>query len=191
MPVVDFFYDLVSPYSYLAATQMAPIEALAQVQWRPFWLAGVMKASANTPPFMVPAKAQYMSQDLRRMAAYYGVKLQMPQRFPLDTLSAMRCLHALAAPVRATTSLALFEALWVEGRDISEVEVLKDLLGAELVERAASAEIKLALKETTDEAVMRGAFGAPSLFLDDELFFGCDRLALLEHRLSHRGGGQV
>ncbi len=188
MPVVDFFYDVVSPYSYLAATQVARLEAKAEVHWRPFWLAGVMQATGNQPPFLVPARAQYMQRDLQRLAAFYGVQLVMPATFPFETLTAMRCLLTLPAALLPASSLALFEAVWVEGRDVADRQVLKDLFGAEVLDQAAASAGKFALKENSDEAVMRGAFGAPSFFLGDELYFGCDRLFLLEHDLAAARG---
>ncbi len=183
MRTVDFFYDLGSPYSYLAATQLKRLNGLAEVRWRPFLIGGVFKATGNSAPATVPAKGPYLFKDLQRLCAFYAVPFAMPKNFPANTLMAMRCLHAVEAEVLPAISMALFEAYWVEGRDIADPEVLTDLLGSEVVRLASTDPVKLALKDTTDEAVMRGAFGAPTMFLEDDMYFGEDRLFLLEHAL--------
>ena len=183
MQRIDFFYDIGSPYSYVAATQMGRLTSRAEVHWRPFLIGGVFKATGNQPPAMLPARAPYLRKDLERLAAFYRVPFNMPSRFPLNTLLAMRCLHAVDPDVLEVTSMALFEAYWVEDRDVSDGEVLASLLGKEVVDRAGTDAVKVSLKDATDEAVMRGAFGAPSFFLEEELYFGEDRMFLLEHAL--------
>ncbi len=183
MQRVDFFYDIGSPYSYIAATQVSRLASLAEVHWRPFLIGGVFKATGNQPPAMLAARAPYLRKDLERLAAFYRIPFQMPSRFPLNTLLTMRSLHAVEPSVVDVTSMALFEAYWVEDRDVGDPEVLVSLLGKEVVERAGTDAVKVSLKDATDEAVMRGAFGAPSFFLEDELYFGEDRLFLLEHAL--------
>lgn len=182
---IEFFYDIGSPYSYIAATQIGKLAAIADIEWRPFLLGGVFKASGNQPPIAVPARAPYLLKDLHRLANYYGLPFRMPQKFPTNSLTAMRALYAVDPAALEATSMALFEAYWVDNRDIGDDAVLRELLGSPLVDRAASDEVKLKLKEATDEAVMRGAFGAPTFFVDEEMFFGEDRLFLIEHYLKN------
>ena len=96
---VEFFFDVVSPYSYVAAVQVARSPLLQEVEWRPFLLGGVFKATGNQAPIAVPAKGQYMAQDLQRLFAYYAMPYRFPGSFPTSSLTAMRALCA-AAPTQ-------------------------------------------------------------------------------------------
>ena len=185
MPTVEFFYDVGSPFTYLASTQIEAIAADcdSRVQWRPFLIGGVFKATGNRPPASVHAKMLYLIQDLRRWSEYYGVRLRNPPIPPLNTLLAMRVLTAAETALRPELSHRLFHAYWVEERDLTDEQVLRDLVGEKLVAQASEQEVKDALRATTDEAVARGAFGAPAMFVGDELFWGNDRLPFLEQRL--------
>lgn len=187
-PQIDFFYDAVSPYAYLAATQ---IEALAQrhgaqLRWRPFFLGKVLEASANRPPLTVPAKFRYMLDDLQLWARLYGVPLRKPDNFPASTVSAQRIACALDGARLAAWAPASCRAYWGEGRDISQPEVLGAIAGElgwnpdEILALAQSAPAKEQLRLNTEEALSRGAFGAPAIFLGERMFWGNDRLVLLE-----------
>ena len=185
---IEFFYDVGSPYSYLAAAQAG---ALAQatglaVQWRPFLLGGVFRATGNQPPISVAARGPYMVKDLERCAAMAGVPLRMPSRFPLNTLLPMRVLAGLPEDQLPAASLKLFRAYWYDDADISQPEVVAELLGAEAVARAGDEAVKERLKANSEEAVQRGAFGAPTLFVGREMFFGHDRIPLLTWWVKNR-----
>lgn len=189
---IEFFYDVSSPYTYLALTQMDALEARTgvPVRFRPFLLGGVFKASGNDLPARVAAKAKWMLEDLARWAAHYDVPFRFPSRFPLNSLASQRALVAterlFGEAAQKKLARALFHAYWVEDRDVSSREVvalLAEQVGldaAAILEAADAPETKDLLRATTDEAVRRGAFGAPSIFFGDALFFGNDRLALLE-----------
>lgn len=181
---VEFFYDIASPYSFLAALQMPRLEKLAEVQWRPFLIGGVFKASGNVMPAANPAKGQYMFQDLRRLFAYYGEPFRFPSRFPINSLQAMRCLTALPAEQRPAATLKLYRAYWGEDRDVADPAILAELLGADVLARASDEAVKAELKETTESAAGRGAFGAPTFFVGEEMYFGEDRVFLIEHAVS-------
>ncbi|MES2918535.1 MAG: 2-hydroxychromene-2-carboxylate isomerase [Pseudomonadota bacterium] len=180
---VEFFFDVVSPYSYLAALQVGKLEALAPVVWRPFLIGGVFKLSGNTMPAANPAKGQYMFKDLQRLFDYLGEAHQFPSAFPVNSLTAMRALTAAAPEQVPTLALRLFKAYWAEDRNIADPEVLKELLGEELVAATADEAVKDKLKAVTEEAANRGAFGAPTFFVGDDMYFGEDRLFLIEHAL--------
>ncbi|MGK0347878.1 MAG: 2-hydroxychromene-2-carboxylate isomerase, partial [Myxococcota bacterium] len=115
---IEFFYDIVSPYSYLAMTQMARIadEAETEVHWRPFYLGAVFKATGNAPPALVPARGQYMLKDLYRWAHSYGTEFNFPSVFPTNSLLAMRALTLMPKGEREVPSLALGKAYWVDGK---------------------------------------------------------------------------
>jgi 2-hydroxychromene-2-carboxylate isomerase len=194
MKRVDFFYDLSSPYSYLASTQIESVAARAgaEIGWRPFVLGGVFKATGNVMPASVPAKAKYMVDDLDRWAKHYGVEFKMSLRFPVNAIKAMRLIVAagMESPGRAPAAThAAFRALWVDDRDLGDEAVLRDVaraaeLDAErvtaLIERP---EVKDALRKNGDEAVAHGAFGAPAFIVGGELFWGNDRLHFVEAAL--------
>lgn len=191
---LEFFWDAVSPYTYLAATQMAKLreDTGATILWRPFFLGGVFKLSGNKPPMQLPAKSKYLPQDLQAWAAYYQVPLTFPASFPTNTLLAMR-IACLIEDIREQEAfaLALFNVHWGHGEDISDEAVAcrmaneAGLDGPALVAGAQAVEAKERLKQNTEEAVSRGAFGAPTFFIGKEMFWGNDRLPLIKHRLSH------
>lgn len=190
-PVV-FYFDFSSPYSYLAATQLPEMGARtgAKIEYRPFVLAAVFKATTNDMPAKVPAKGAYMLKDLERWAEFYGVRFKFSSHFPANTIKAMRLVlvaedHGCAEPV----AQGLFRAMWAEDRDLNDPVVLGDIAEkAGMDPQAALAAIetpaiKDRLRAHTDAAIAKGAFGAPALFVGDELFFGNDRLDFVERAL--------
>ncbi len=190
MATLEFFYDFTSPYTYLASTQVEAVAARAgaAVRWRPFLLGGVFKATGNRAPLEVPAKGRHMLTDLARWSRRLGVPLRFPGTFPIPSVLALRC--ALAAEGQGKLvpfSQAVFRAAWAEEQDIASPEVLAGLAddlgldGAALV--AAAPGFKEALARQTAEAVERGAFGAPTFFVGEELFVGNDRLDFVEAAL--------
>lgn len=180
---VEFFFDVASPYSYLAALQVGRLEALAPVEWRPFLIGGVFKLSGNTMPAANPAKGQYMFKDLQRLFAYLGEPHKFPSAFPTNSLTAMRALTAADPAQVPALALAIFKAYWAEDRNIADPEVLKTIIGEELVVAASDEAVKEKLKAATEEAANRGAFGAPTFFVGDDMYFGEDRIFLIEHAL--------
>jgi 2-hydroxychromene-2-carboxylate isomerase len=196
--VIEFFFDIGSPYSYLAATQMEALAARARtpVRWRPFLLGAVFKATGNTMPAAVPNKARWMLEDLQRWAERYGVPFRMSTLFPLNTLRTQRALVA-AARIHGEAAvppfaLALYRAYWVQDRDVSaDAEIAAcaaeaHLDAASVLAAIDAPETKEALRAATDEAVARGAFGAPAIFVGDALFWGNDRLVLVEDHLARQ-----
>jgi len=185
MAQVDFYYDIASPYSYLASTQM---EALAkrcdaQVRWCPVLLGGIFKATGNSMPAVLPARAKYMMMDLTRWARHYDVPFRLPGCFPMNSLAVMRTLTTLTGEARVRATQQLYHAHWGEGRDVSDPSLLAEIAGSDAVERARSDANKMALRHQTQEAIDRGAFGAPSFAVGGELYFGNDRLHFVEQAL--------
>lgn len=197
MATIEFFWDPVSPYTYLASTQLPTLarEAGATLVYRPFFLGGVMQATGNRPPATVPSKGRYMMADLQLWAAHYRVPVVPPANFPAQTLLALRA--GLVADERGAGeayALAVMQAYWGQGRDIAEASVVSDVLHAVGLDAEAVLadtqrdDIKAQLKSNTEEAVRRGAFGAPSLFVGDQLFWGNDRLELMRAFLARQAG---
>lgn len=189
---VEFFFDFGSPTSYLAWTQLPRIaaQAEARIVWRPMLLGGVFKASGNQSPVAIPAKGRYMLHDLARFAARYGVPLAFNPHFPINTLTLMRGAAGYLDTERFQPYVkAIFEALWVQQKNLGKPEVLGDVLGiagfdpAEFERLVNDEAVKQRLKATTEEAIERGVFGAPSFFVDGELYFGQDRLDFVAEAL--------
>jgi 2-hydroxychromene-2-carboxylate isomerase len=192
MAQVEFFYDFSSPYSYLASTQMEGLEKRtgAAVIWRPFALGFVFKETGNAMTASIPAKGKYMIADLKRWAEFYGIPLQWPSVFPLKSTPALRA--ALAAEELGKLrelSRAFFHTYWVENQDPTQPEKIKELAGKlglpaeKILARAEEQEIKDKLRANTAEAIQRGAFGAPTFFVGEEMFWGNDRIEMLERYL--------
>ena len=179
---IEFFFDISSPYSYFAATQIGALGRRVglPVQWRPFLLGGVFRAVGNQPPAALPARAPYLLKDLHRWSAHYGVSFAFPSIFPMNSLLAMRALTAVPDEGRQEAALSLFTAYWVDNQDLTRPEVVARFIGQDALVKAVDPDIKVQLRATTDEAVKRGAFGAPTIFVGEEMFFGNDRLHFVE-----------
>lgn len=192
---VEFYFDVGSPTSYLAYIQLRKIcdETSATLIYRPILLGAVFKATGNASPNDVPAKARYSIKDLARFAKRYQVPLTFNPHFPINTLSLMRVLTAaqMLQPQRFIELLEItFRAMWVDARDLNDPEALSDALmragfdPAEILGWVSNPSVKDQLKINTEEAVARGVFGAPSMFVDDELYFGQDRLDFVREALT-------
>lgn len=184
MAVLEFYFDVASPYSYLASTQVDAIAADcgAQLVYKPFLLGAVFKAAGVTPPGFVVARFKYLAKDLGRWAKYYGVPMA-PVMPIANSLLPMRVLAGSPADRLAENTTTMFRTWWVEGRDVTEASVLTEVFGEAAVARAADPAVKELLKANTDEAVARGAFGAPTFFIGDKMYFGNDRLPFVEQEL--------
>ena len=192
---VDFFYDFGSPTTYLAWTQLPRICAArgASINWKPFLLGGVFKAIGNASPVMIPAKAKFMFRDLERWARHWDVPFTLNPYFPFNTLELMRAAAGvqLHDPSRFDGfNRAIFTSMWVRALDFNKPEVVADTLTqagfdpAAVKTMAGDERTKAALRANTDEAVARGAFGAPTFFVGDEMYWGQDRLFMVEQALA-------
>ena len=191
---VEFFYDFGSPTVYLAATQLPDIAASvgATIDWRPMLLGGVFKSTGNQSPVVVPAKAAYMNNDLKRFAKRYGVPFRFNPHFPINTLALMRGAVAYQDDAVASSTYrdAIFRAIWVEARNLNEPDVIGQVLSdagldpAELMNRIGQQTVKDQLIANTEEAVNRGVFGAPTFFVGEQMFFGQDRLDFVAEAIS-------
>jgi 2-hydroxychromene-2-carboxylate isomerase len=189
MKTLELFFDLSSPYSYLAATQVEAVarRAGAAVLWKPMVLSAVFKAANNVMPANSPPKAKWMFSDLDRWAREYGVPFKMSQHFPANTIKAMRLvLFGETQGKAGEVALAAFRAMWVDDLDLTQENVLRDIArscGLDPDQALAQIEtplIKDRLRANTEEASRRGAFGAPAMFVGEELFWGNDRLHHVE-----------
>ena len=196
--VVEYFFDVGSPTSYLAWTRLPQIaaETGATIAWRPLLLGGVFKATGNASPVTVPAKGRWMNDDIRRWADRYGVPFRFNPHFPINTLTLMR--GATGMQMRRPDDFARYlefveRAMWVEQKNLGDPAVLAATLAeagfdaAEFMALVGDPEVKARLIATTDEAVARGVFGAPTFFVGATMFFGQDRLDFVREALLASG----
>ncbi|MBM3650218.1 MAG: 2-hydroxychromene-2-carboxylate isomerase [Alphaproteobacteria bacterium] len=189
---LEFYYDYGSPYSYLADTQ---VEAIAKrcgatLERRPMLLGGVFKATGNASPMTVAQKSKWAASDMPMWAKHYGVPFNRNPFFPVNTLALMR--GAAAAQIDGFFDRyhpAIYKAMWIDGVDLNDIAEVGRVLAAagldaaRIGRRIQDQDVKDRLKDTTEGAVARGVFGAPTCFVGDRLFFGNDRLTFVEMAL--------
>ena len=193
-PRLEFFYDYVSVYSYLANHVVSQFDDDVEVVYRPMFLGAVMQATGNRPPATVAAKGSYLVRDVYRWVEHYDIPFKFNAIFPQKTLAALRL--AVAAQRRGVFDRVhplLFEAAFVTDRDLGDPAVLADIVSAagldaeELQADLGDQSVKDELKANTDEAVERGAFGAPTFFVGKQMFFGNDRFDFIQRALKNAG----
>lgn len=191
---LEFFFDYGSPYSYLADTRLTDLQTRTdcEVEYRPMLLGGIFKATGNRSPAeeTVVPKLQYQSTELKRWVDHYGVSFASNPFFPINTLQLMRVAHAAQADgVFQAFHEVVFKAMWAQEKNLGDPEVLVPVLeeagldGGALLAMASKPEVKKSLMDTSQEAVARGAFGAPTFFVGEAMFFGNDRLDFVERAL--------
>ena len=186
---VEFLFDFGSPASYLAYKRLPDLAERtgARIDYVPMLLGAVFKATGNASPATIPAKGRWTGVDFRRWAGRYGTEFNFNPHFPINTLHLMRGATGLIEDVRFMAYCDLvFDAMWLEPKNLGDPAELAPVIrraGVEpddfraLVERE---DVKARLKATTESAVARGAFGAPTFFVGEEMFFGKDRLGQVE-----------
>lgn len=193
---LEFFFDYISPTAFVAnAVVPGVIERTgAELKLRPMFLGGVMQATGNRPPGTVPAKGKYLGIDLQRCCKRYGLEMHMNPHFPMMNTRILSG-ATLRLSDQPEEQAKLFASGWkqVWGRpdpiDVGDEEQFKAAFGSdgfnadELWALGSESETKALLRANTEEAVERGAFGAPTFFVGDEIFFGHDRLDYAEEAL--------
>ncbi len=190
---VDFYFDYGSPASYLAHTQLPSIvkRTGATVNYKPILLGGIFMATGNKSPVEIPQKKNWMTQDLQNFARQYGVPLRWNQYFPINTLALMRgAIFAQRENFLLPYSDAIFKAIWVDDLNMGDPQQIGSVLksagldAGNIFAAVGDPVIKDALKDATNIAVERGAFGAPTFFVGEQMFFGQDRLNFVEKALN-------
>jgi 2-hydroxychromene-2-carboxylate isomerase len=187
-PVLEFWFDFASTYSYPAAMRVPTLarQAGVKIEFRPFLLGPIFKAQGwDTSPFnLFPAKGRYMWRDLARICADLSLPLRPPEPFPQNSLLAARvALTGLNEKWGEDFCIAVFRAEFADGSRIDDRQTIRGILSElnvdanAVIETAQSDSIKVRLRAQTEEAERRGLFGAPTFIpADGELFWGNDRL---------------
>ncbi len=195
---IDFYFDFSSPYGYIASHRIDAIAAKhgRAVNWRPYLLGVAFKTTGMAPLSEQPMRGEYSLRDISRSARFHGVTLVMPEPFPVNALAPSRAYYWLLdqdAEEAKTLAKALFGAYFAAGRNVSQAEVVADVAAEQGGDRAAllaalgDPAVKDRLRRETDEALERGAFGSPFVFVDGEPFWGNDRLDMVDKWLETGG----
>ena len=194
MKHVDVYFDFVSPYPWLASHQLSELLGpLAKFCFVPVLFAALLEHHSNMGPAEIPAKRRYTIQDTQRWAVHLGLKFKSPPAHPFNPLKPLRVTSAIDDDdLREILAVGLLDAAWSEGRDITSDSVIGEIAdgiglnGQELLVRAQTNEIKERLRLQTERAIQVGVFGVPSFVVDGEIFWGNDRLPLLNAYLQGR-----
>jgi 2-hydroxychromene-2-carboxylate isomerase len=184
---LEFWFEFASTYSYPAAMRIEAVAAEAgiRVQWRPFLLGPIFASQGwgDSPFNLYPLKGRYMWRDLERLCEKYEIPFRRPSKFPRSGLLAARvALVAAAEPWCPRFVRAVFRANFAEDREISRTETIAEILATlgqpprEVLARAEAPENKQRLREQNQWAVVQDIFGAPTMIVGKELFWGNDRL---------------
>ena len=184
---VIFCFDFGSPYSYLAYNYLSPIkDAGAQIELKPVLLGGIFKATGNQPPATVQKKGEYMFKDIQRWSKKLNISFKMNPYFPILTVPHMRgAILAQKKNILEDYMQSMFDSMWLKGLNLNDQEILTQVASEsgidpnDFAEGISSDEIKNELKENTQFAIDKGAFGVPTYFLEDEMFWGIDSIKFL------------
>ena len=198
MQPIDFYFDFASPYGYFMSEK---IDALAArhgrtVTWRPILLFAALRSLGLPAPFEHPVKLEYITADFARSAKFLNVDYRLPPAFPALTQHAARAFYLLNG--KATVSAvpfaqAVLRGYFRDGRDISNIDVIAEMVGNQTPSLGSVANIRDKLKTDEAKAMLQGAineavgnkvFGSPFVVIDGEPFFGVDRLPQIAQKLA-------
>ncbi len=195
---IEFYFDFSSPYGYFASHK---IDELAgrfgrQVKWKPVMIGAAFKKTGTEPLIKQPMKGEYSERDWRRLGRYMEVPWTLPDPFPISALAASRAFYWIEdrdTEQARRFAKSAYGAYFGEGRDISVPQTVADIAAAldvgrdQLLAALERPAVKARLKKETGEAIDRGVFGSPFIFVDGEPFWGSDRLWMVKKWLE-RGG---
>lgn len=187
--IVDFYFDYLSPYAYLASREVPALCARhgVELRLRPVLFAGLLNHWGQRGPAEIPPKAIHTIKECMRYAMLRDIPCRPPLHHPFNPLCALRAsLQSVSAQEQPLVVRTLYELGWAAGGDIGSAPEITAALesagldGAAIVERGGSQQAKQELRHETERAVARGVFGIPTMIAGEELFWGLDQLAYLE-----------
>lgn len=199
---IDFYYDYSSPFGYLASER---IESLAAkhgrtVSWHPILLGAVFKVTGQAPLTQAPLKGNYSIRDFSRSAREQKIDYKHPDVFPIGSVAACRATlwmrdHESGEINQHTANFihSVFRAYYTQSRDITDVSVITELaenLGIDQQQLTAAMgdqSVKDALRKEVEDAIALEVFGSPMMIVDNEPFWGHDRLEQLDRWLEQGG----
>jgi len=181
----DFYFDFVSPYSFLAHKEIIKIEKInkVKIRYKPILLGGLHNLHSIKAPAFIPAKAKHMIRDCKLIAEKNNIKFKFNSYFPIRSLNLMRgVLIAEEDNYKSYYIDNIFNAIWQDGLNMNDESIIQKILKNLNVNpktfqlRSASSSIKDSLRKKTNEAYEKGIFGAPSFISNNKIFWGQDRL---------------
>jgi 2-hydroxychromene-2-carboxylate isomerase len=180
VPSADWYFDFVSPFSYLQCEQLPTLERSIRIRYRPVLFAALLAAHGHKGPAEIASKRRFTYRFVVWQAAKLGIPLKFPAAHPFNPLPLLRL--AIAADCEPSAVRRIFRFVWRDGRlgdlPIERAELISELDIPDAATRIASSEVKDALRKNTDDAIARGVFGVPTLAIGDELFWGVDATAM-------------
>ena len=195
---IDFYFDFSSPYGYFASTQ---IDQLAkqynrEVVWRPYLMGAVFKITKRQPLVQHPLVDEYSARDIARTARLHDIPIKFPSKFPVMSVAPCRAFYWLDnqdGDKAKQLALAIYNAYFVEDKDISNSDIIVEIATSIGTDRGAiqtalqDQSVKDKVREETDKAIEHKVFGSPYIIIDDEPFWGFDRFDQIERWLETGG----
>jgi 2-hydroxychromene-2-carboxylate isomerase len=175
MKDIDFYFDFVSPFSYIALHRLDGIPAT--MRYKPVLFAGLLKHWGHTGPAEIPSKRRWTYRWCQWWAAELGIAFRFPAAHPFNPLPHLRL--AVACGSRPEVIKRIFACVWTSGEDANDPARFSALCRELGVDEAKLLETKDGLRKNTDEAAARGVFGVPSFVADGEVFWGADAIGFL------------
>ena len=181
----DFFFDFISPYSYLAHKQIRKLEKEnnIKINYKPILLGGLHKLAGVTAAAFIPSKTKYMIRDCKMIAEKHNIKFKFNTNFPINSLALMRGVFLAQNKKKLDQYVDFFfDAYWEDGLNLNSDKILNSILTNlninfnEFQLIISDQKIKKKLTVQTNEAYNKGVFGAPSFIINNKLFWGQDRL---------------
>jgi len=181
---IDFYFDIISPYAYLAYKQLNSLENLKQIKfnYKPILLGGLHKLAGITAPAFNEFKMKNMKNDCNLIASKKNIKFQWNDKFPINSLKIMRGYLSVNEEKKDIYLETFFNAYWRDNINLEDIEDIKNLLRKididinKFFDDLENIEIKEKLKKITNSAFEKEVFGAPTFIVNDKLFWGQDRL---------------
>jgi len=181
---IDFYFDIISPYAYLAYKQLNSLENLKQIKfnYKPILLGGLHKLAGITAPAFNEFKMKNMKNDCNLIASKKNIKFQWNDKFPINSLKIMRGYLSVNEEKKDIYLETFFNAYWSDNTNLEDIEEIKNLLRKididinKFFDDLENIEIKEKLKKITNSAFEKEVFGAPTFIVNDKLFWGQDRL---------------
>ena len=196
---IEFYFDCSSPWTYLAFAEIVSFSQRheLEIDWKPVLVGGVFNTvnqdvyEFRKKPNLL--KLNYSNEDLYLWSKVRGINISFPEVFPVNSVKAMRgCLFAIKEDQLVKFAEKVFQSYWSEGKDISQEDLLLDIAKnsnlntEEFIKFISSQQAKELLINNTDELIKRGGFGSPTFFYKEKMFFGNDRLHLLEEAITKK-----
>ena len=180
---IDWYFDFVSPYSYLSLYRLK--ELGAPVAYKPVLFAGILNHWGQKGPAEIPAKRKWTYRSCVWEAKKLGVPFRFPSAHPFNPLPYLRL--ALACDCRPEAVKRIFEFVWTTGEDAGDAARFAALCGELKIEQTRLGDVKDLLRKNTDEAIARAVFGVPSFVINGEVFWGADSIEFAKAFLANPG----